>query len=285
MSWLIRFIPPPNKVFTEEEYRRAYEFKDNFVPKGDRDYDWVADYARFTYDQFQNADDTLDKKAESMMRLLGGGSGLLSLGAIVNLSKIGFATSVTLSIALFLALCAVAAAAWVRVPRNTTLPPSIAWALEYVGAYDKQSRDRFLAQWHLSCEGMRLSLRAKAWGVTVATWLGVASVVAVALSFFVALVTITVDPPKDKGNQTMSQDQSDQPASNPQSPVAATPGTPPAAPDPSGVPQTPSPQSAAGPQVIQKSSDPATASGPQTIQYSEDGKTSKNHSVRGKASD
>ena len=92
-------------------------------------------------------------------------------------------------------------------------------------------------------------------------------------------------PPKDKGNQTMSQDQSDQPASEPQSPVAATPGTPPAAPDPSGVPQTPSPQSAAGPQVIQKSSDPATASGPQTIQFSKDGATSNNHSVRGKASD
>jgi lysylphosphatidylglycerol synthetase-like protein (DUF2156 family) len=223
------------------------------------------------------------------MRLLGGGSGLLSLGAIVNLSKIGVATLSVLVVGLVLALFAVAIAASVRVPRNTLLPPSIAWALEYVGAYNDQSRNRFLAQWHLACEGMRLSIRAKAWGVKVATWLGVASVAAVALSFLVAIATINPSSQQDEGHTTMHKDH----PSNPPAPATAAPNTSSVAPDPSGVSQTPNPrdsqapapQAAAEPQVVQKSYDPATVSGPQTIQFSREGEVSKNHPDAGRSGD
>ncbi|NOY30753.1 MAG: hypothetical protein GXP28_11470 [Planctomycetes bacterium] len=121
MSFLKHFFSPLGSIFTDPEYQAAYRFKDVFLPDKDKDYEWVAEYARFTFDQLQKANDTLDKKSESIMRVLGGGSGLLSLGAVLNLTKIGVATAFGLLSAL--ALVAVVVAVWVRVPQNTLLPP------------------------------------------------------------------------------------------------------------------------------------------------------------------
>ena len=260
MAFLNRFLPPPSQVFTDPDYVAAYEFKNTFTPTDGKDYAWTVDYAKFTFAQLQHADETLDRKAESIMRTLGGGSGLLSLGAVLNLSKIGTAPAFAIAAALLLALLAVLAAAWVRVPRNVLLPPSVAWALSYVDAYDK-SQERFLAQWHLACEATRLSIRAKAWGVALATWLGVASVCAVAISFIIAFATMTDSQTSIAKDQNMTQNSSDEGGNS--------------APDPSAAPQTPpptvaDPQNKANPQSVQANENPAQQAGPQTLQFSDD---------------
>lgn len=256
----MNFFPNPAEVFQEQEYQDAYEFKCNFIPEDEADYDWVSDYAKQNFEQFQLADQTLDAKAESIMKVLGGGSGLLSIGAIINLPKIDLYVAITIFVSLVFALLAVGFAALVRVPRNTFLPPSVAWALDYVRAYDKDARNRFLAQWHLVCEGSRLSLRAKAKGVRNATWLGIISIGGLALSF---LVAVSNNDWSDKSEQKDTKVEQKMTQENPQASSSS-------APNPSGVPQTP-PQGASDPQananpVIIQNADPAAKAGPQTIQ-------------------
>jgi hypothetical protein len=189
-SWFAGFLPDPEYVYRHPDYQLAFDYKNNFQPKASEDYGWVRDYADFVYGQFEKTGQTLDAKAESIMKLLGGGSGLLTLTAIVNLTKIGTAVFVMLGIALAFAIVSILIAAWVRLPGNYYLPPSVAWALEYVAAYSDESCDRFIAQWHLACEGARISLVRKGRGVWMATASGAISIFCVGLSFFVAWGTM-----------------------------------------------------------------------------------------------
>ena len=75
-KWLNTVLP--TRVHDDPAYQKAHEFKDSYSPKEQVDYDWVQDYARLIYDRFQQADESLDAKAESIIKLLGGGTGLLT---------------------------------------------------------------------------------------------------------------------------------------------------------------------------------------------------------------
>jgi len=199
MAWLIDVFSKwanrlfPTRIHDDPAYQKAHEFKDTYSPKEGVEYDWVRDYARLVYDRFSQADESLDAKAESIIKVLGGGSGLITLGAILSLPNLGLPVAIGLAISLLVALVAIAIAAWVRVPRQTFLPPSVAWALTYADFYRDAAPNKFLAQWHLACEGVRLAVRAKARGVKIATWCAFAAIAALTLSFFIAICTMNVD--------------------------------------------------------------------------------------------
>src|SRR5438093_6944908 len=61
------------------DYTAATEFRKNFTPlEGDEhDYDWVTDFAKFSYEKIHDGFDKLDEKADSIIRYLGGGSALV----------------------------------------------------------------------------------------------------------------------------------------------------------------------------------------------------------------
>ena len=86
----------PDKIFTDPEYAAAFQYKNDFQPKETADYDWVGEYAVFTYNELQTVERTLDAKAESIVKLLGGASGLLSVGAIINMEKLSGLTQLSL---------------------------------------------------------------------------------------------------------------------------------------------------------------------------------------------
>jgi hypothetical protein len=281
----------PDRIFTDPEYANAYEYKDQFQPKDDADYGWVSTYAVFIYNQLQAIETSLDSKAESIVKLMGGASGLLSIGAIINMDKLialNGPTRLSIAFSLIIALFSVGLAIWARVPRNTVLPPSIAWALEYVEGYESQSESRFLAQWHLACEGIRLSNRAKSICVRIASWMGLASVLLLAISFFIAMATISKAPPKKETAEPTTTQQptlirniinmtENSPSSSGTDSAPAEPQpTAAPAPNPASQPQTPpaakvaSPQAAAGPLILSEDNGPAANAGPQTIQKSMD---------------
>lgn len=263
IDWILKWANKvlPTRIHDDPAYQKAHEFKDTYSPKEGVNYDWIQDYARLIYDRFNQADELLDAKAESIIKLLGGGTGLLTLGAILNLSKLGLPAGIGLGISLLLALVAIAIAAWARVPRQTFLPPSVAWALKYADSYGDAAPSKFLAQWHLACEGIRLAVRVKARGVKVATGFAFAALVALTLSFFIALCIMNNDANGQlSGGARMSSDSQN--------------NTPPA-PDPSGSPQTPDPATAAEPQSFERAASPgepqpAEQAEPQSIRYSRD---------------
>jgi len=115
----------------DPEYQEAHKSKETFSPKEDVDYDWVHEYALLIYDRFDQAEKALDAKAESIIKFLGGGSGLLTLGAIVNLRDLGLPVAMALGVSLLLALVAIGVAAGVGLPRQGFLPRSVARGLAY----------------------------------------------------------------------------------------------------------------------------------------------------------
>jgi hypothetical protein len=255
---------PDRRIQFDPEYQKAHAFKNSFRPtKSPEEYRWVAEYAKFVLGQFQSAERTLDEKAESVMKLFGGGTGLLTLGAIVNLPKISVPTMVVLGIALILALFAMLAAAWVRAPRQSYLPPSVAWALAYAEKYEAASESRFIAQWHLACEGLRLTLRLKVKGVKIATWFGYWSIVAVALSLCSAIIW-PAEQMIQNSRQREAQSAKELNKMSTEVPTSST-----STPDPSGASQTPDaalfiPSHAS----INGATDPSVAAEPQSIQFS-----------------
>ncbi|MFH1920580.1 MAG: hypothetical protein ABIP48_11920 [Planctomycetota bacterium] len=105
LNWLSRQLP--SKVHDDPAYQKAHEFKNIFSPTEGVNYDWIEDYARLIYDRFDQADQTLDAKAESIIKVLGGGTGLLTLGAIINLPKLGLPVAIALAFSVLLALVAI----------------------------------------------------------------------------------------------------------------------------------------------------------------------------------
>jgi hypothetical protein len=206
-----------------------------------------------------SANNTLDSKAESLLKVFAGGSGLLSLGAVLQLSNVSYAVAAFWGVSLALAVACIIVASLVRFPKDTFLPPSIAWALEYVDSFDEQSGERFLAQWHVACEGMRLSNARKTFGLKFAIWLGLSAIIVLALSFVAALATMDVAVHNETQEPVMSQ-----PANT--SPSAPNPSSQPQT--PSAGPSTPSGPQASGPQTVQAGRNPAVAAGPQSIQES-----------------
>jgi len=267
MRWpgFMKMIKKPVKIHEELDYRKAYQFKRNFQPQDGVEYGWIKQYAEFIYSRLEQASETLDSKAESMIRIFAGGSGLVSLGAILNLSDISVEVAICWLIALGLALVSIYSAARVRFPRQTYLPPSLYWAIQYAEHHKSTAEDRFLAQWHLACEGLRLNNRWKASGLKVSVVFGVAAIVCLALSFCVALGTMkTIETNDSPEEQTMAVD-------------------PPPAPDPAAQPQTADstsqvgPSEHAGPQSVENSYNPnakggggdqADVAGPQSDQDS-----------------
>jgi hypothetical protein len=248
---------PDRRIQFDPEYQKAHALKNTYRPtKSSDQYGWVADYAKYVLGEFRSAERTLDEKAESVMKLFGSGTGLLTFGAFINLPKFSLLTTILLGVALLLALAAIFAAAWVRVPRQTYLPPSVASALAYVEKYEDVSETRFLAQWHLACEGLRLSLRLKSSGVRIATWLGFWSIFVVAMSLCSAIMW-PVEQPKKNDSQTKLEHRE----MSSGIPIAAT-----FVPDPSGASQTPDPAIFLNPQRME-AFDPAAAAEPQSIQF------------------
>jgi hypothetical protein len=247
------------KVYEEADYQSAFEYNYKFEPRDGADYKWVATYAEFNFRQLLSANEALDSKAESLITVFAGGSGLISIGAAPKLSEVSIWVASLWGLALFLALMCVIVAYFIRFPKETFLPPSVAWALEYVRSYDLHSETRFLAQWHLACEGIRLSNARKSRTLKMAMNFGVWAVITLGLSFGVAFATMGSSPSKASAEvKKMSEENST-----------------PSAPNPSTQPQTPAvgdggnPASVSGPQTTQAgNAEPAIKASPQSIQES-----------------
>jgi hypothetical protein len=264
LGWKAISDSPP--VNSEPEYIAAYEFKNAFQPANGVDYTWVGNYADFNYRQLHATNETLDKKAEFLISLFTGGTGLLTVGAAVNLPVIPTSLRVAWALVLLFAILAIVVAGFIRLPRLVFLPPSVAWATQYVGAYDKDSHARFLAQWHLACEGIRLSNGRKARGLYIATACGIIAIVILGLSFFIAICTIEYTGSKSPNPGVLTMPEGQPPQAS--------------APSPDSQPQTPpisavaSPAAQAGPQFVQNTyvGDPASQAGPQSLLESDGNK-------------
>jgi hypothetical protein len=146
------------------EYQQAVAFRQQFTPKDNIQYDWVCEYAQESYRWLHDIFSSLDEKADSVVKHLSSGTGLLALGAIALFSQ-----STTNAWIALMALPAFACALWsvrlaiaVRNPTRTTSPPPVEGVVKYAEAYGDNAQAMFLGQWHECCEGIALVVQDKA---------------------------------------------------------------------------------------------------------------------------
>lgn len=175
----------------------AIKFKNTFEPSDEVDYDWILDYAKDQYDHYVSVYRALDEKGSSIVGYLGGGAGLLMLGALTAVSAGQIHPLVILYVlpSVFLSLASLCFAAKARQANWTVTPPSVEGAVLYAEYFQPalKARAAFLGQWYLSITVMREVISSKAWWVNRAIWLFVASVVALVLPLAITVLWRSLD--------------------------------------------------------------------------------------------
>jgi len=238
-----------------DAYLSAQELKNTFKPENDVDYEWVLRQARFNYEQLLSSNEALDEKAEKLIALFAGGSGLLSVGAILKLSEVNAYVAMCWGIALLFGVLAVIVGGLVRFPKEAMLPPTAEHAVLYANSHKARAEVRFIGQWHLVCEFLKIRNARKADGLKLAFWLGTVAVIVLLVSFWLAFATI--DQSKTlKIKETISMASDSKSEAPPPDPVPEVPVDPTLLIEPQVIHNTPDPVRFVEPQTIQESHDP-----------------------------
>ncbi len=127
---------------SSKDYNDAVDFFKNFEKKDKVEYGWIMKYAKDLQERFEKTDGKLDEKADSIIKYLGGGSALLTFGALVSIKPekpetclLGLIALVSLIPSLCFALLAVQAALRVRSPQSAATPPPLTKAVHLAENY------------------------------------------------------------------------------------------------------------------------------------------------------
>lgn len=162
----------PAHIRKSASYAQALAFMKAVQAKEGVEYDWVIEHAKDLWDERRKHFASLDEKADSIIKYLGGGLGLLSVGI---LAKVDANNAYLVGWTLPAVVCAIASlflAAIARKPNSVPTLPPIDAAVGYAeeGKEKKEAQAIFLGQWHLICEGQRLANRRKAQWIVWATF-------------------------------------------------------------------------------------------------------------------
>jgi hypothetical protein len=182
----------PSWITSAPEYQEAKHFKENIKLAQNADhYKWVWEYAAAEYERRLSVWSILDEKADTIIKYLGGGTGLFTLGALASIRE-GNAILIGLAIpAVVTALFSVLLSLVARIPRPTGSPPSVKGAFEFADTYgsDEEAKAIFLGQWHQTCETMQVVNGRKAMLIVWSTWLYLAALFLLLLPLIVAVCT------------------------------------------------------------------------------------------------
>src|SRR5579884_3270143 len=158
----------PNQIRANESHKQAVAFMENFHAKEGVDYSWIIDYAKLLWDERNAQYKMLDEKADSIIKYLGGGLGLFSLGV---LAKVDPANAYLIIWALPAVICALLSlyfATKARGPNPVPTLPPVETATSY--AEKEKWQADFLGKWHVACEDFRVANRDKVRLLEWGTW-------------------------------------------------------------------------------------------------------------------
>lgn len=173
----------------DEDHRNAKDLLQADI-QPDKDYSWLIDYSERLWDSYTKVFSTIDEKSDSIIKYLGGGTGIFTLGIIAKTDASNYfliwwclPSLISSLIAIFLAVCA-------RRPRGVPSLPPISQAKRYAEMYQdaKEAQAAFVAQWNLACVDMKLICRRKADFLELATWFYFAAISFLGLPLLVAAI-------------------------------------------------------------------------------------------------
>lgn len=127
---------------TSTDYTSALEYYRKFERIEGVDYSAAIVYAQELRDRYDKNDDTLDEKADSIIKYLGGGSALVTFGALLSIRPESHLSCILTLVAtacmtptLLLAIRSVSFAIKVRAPRDLAGLPPISYAVKMAEHY------------------------------------------------------------------------------------------------------------------------------------------------------
>jgi hypothetical protein len=167
------------------DHQAAVAFMQTVEGKEGVDYQWVFDHAKLLWEDRQKTLSDLDAKADGIIRYLGGGTALFTLGVLARVDA-----SVTYLVwwslpAVACALISIVLALLARKPQFFPSLPPVENAKEYA---EKESAPlpAILGQWHLACVDATIACEKKAFYVEWATRFYFLSIASLALPIIVA---------------------------------------------------------------------------------------------------
>jgi len=176
-------------------YLDAVDFRKTFTPKDGVDYKWAWEYSEKQYEHLQEQFRYQDEKADSIIKYLGGGAGLVAIGSIVAITKQNAWLVFFLIPCLLCAVRAIQLASSVRTPKPALSPPSIKGAVLYAEQYGAAGQATFIGQWHEACEALAKVGKCKSDIVKRAhRWYAAALYCLLGALFVAAVWTLTLAP-------------------------------------------------------------------------------------------
>jgi hypothetical protein len=171
--------PAPATGKNHPAYQVALDNTKKFTPKPGCDYEWTVAYGKDCYAGLEASFRYLDEKADSIIKYLGGGSAVITVGALAAPGVAGSWLPYLFLPSLCCALLAIRAAAEIRQPNWVPGAPPVKVAVEYAEAYGDKAEATFVALWHACCEGVAVANDDKAkklrgatrWYVRALAWL------------------------------------------------------------------------------------------------------------------
>ena len=151
--WIAPEKPDPElEAGTEAKYVEAVNYFQTFEPDPRVDYTPTVAYMKDLHERLQSTDRLLDEKADSIIKYLGGGSAVITVGALFSLKTdsrqamyLGAVIVLTLLPSLVYAIAAIVCAVAVRRPRGSTTLPDVPFAIKVAHFYRKEFVD--INQW------------------------------------------------------------------------------------------------------------------------------------------
>ena len=184
--------PEADSRFLEKykDHQKAVEFL-QAEGSAQRDYEWLVDYSKYLWEQRVRIFTTIDEKADSIIKYLGGGTAIFALGIIAKADSSNYFLIFWCLPAVLCSLGSILFAVIARMPRGVpSLPPIIQVINEYVEVYEnaKAAQTAFLGQWNLACVDMKLICHRKSWFLGWATWLYLFAIALLILPLLVAAI-------------------------------------------------------------------------------------------------
>lgn len=165
-------------------WEKAVRFMETAEAKDGVNYDAATAYAKDLWAEKVKIFDAVDSKADGVIRYLGGGVALFTLGVLAKVDHDNYLVALAAVPAVLCAVVAVGLASFARRPTDVPALPTVEAVKACVDHYEDEDKAKgaLLGQWHLACEGMRLVGCAKAYWLE---W---------AVKFYCAAIVLLVFP-------------------------------------------------------------------------------------------
>jgi hypothetical protein len=179
----------PAFVRKSEAYATAVAFMGSAAAKENAEYKWVLDYAKGLWEYRNKVFVSLDEKAESIIKYLGGGTGLFALGALAKVDTSNNYIAFSALPAIGAALLAILFALLSKMPSAFPGLPAVKEAKECADDLETENAatGAFLGQWNYACEMARLVCGRKARRIAWATGFAYVSLSLLLLPLLVAI--------------------------------------------------------------------------------------------------